>query len=116
MNDTNVPILVTGALGNIGRMVVTDLVNAGRSVRAADMDAAKVSETFGESVEAVRFDFTDPSTWDSAFAGVRLMFLMRPPQLSNIKRDMVPSLAAAKAAGVPPVSYTHLPPPTSDLR
>lgn len=100
MNDTTTPILVTGALGNIGRSVVTDLVNAGRSVRAADIDATKVSEAFGESVEAVRFDFTDPSTWDSAFAGVTLMFLMRPPQLSNIKRDMVPSLEAAKAAGV----------------
>ena len=36
------PILVTGALGNIGREVVAGLVAAGRPVRAADLDPAAV--------------------------------------------------------------------------
>jgi uncharacterized protein YbjT (DUF2867 family) len=48
----------------------------------------------------VRFDFTDASSWPGAFRGVEVMFLMRPPQLSNIGRDMVPALEAARAAGV----------------
>jgi uncharacterized protein YbjT (DUF2867 family) len=94
------PILVTGALGNIGRLVVAGLERRGLSVRAADVNPQALAEAFGSPVEAVRFDFTDPTSWPAAFTGVEVMFLMRPPQLSNIARDMVPALEAAKAAGV----------------
>lgn len=94
------PVLATGSLGNIGSAVVTGLSEAGVPVRAADLRADAVARRFGDgSVTAASLDFTDPSTW-SAFDGVRHMFLMRPPQLSNIARDMVPALEAAKAAGV----------------
>ena len=93
------PILVTGALGNIGNHVIGDLVAAGRPVRAADVDPEALSARF-DGVAATRFDFTDASTWGAAFEDVELLFLMRPPHLSNIARDMVPALEAAKAAGV----------------
>ena len=98
--DAAAPILVTGALGTIGRQVTHGLVATGRAVRAADLDPAAVRASLGDGIEAVGFDFTDPATWQEAFAGVELMFLMRPPQLSNIARDMVPALEAARAAGV----------------
>jgi uncharacterized protein YbjT (DUF2867 family) len=69
------------------------------AVRAADVDPARVSARFLD-VPVVRFDFTDPATWTAAFADVAVMFLMRPPQLANIARDMVPALEAGRAAGV----------------
>ncbi len=94
------PILVTGAVGNIGRQVVTRLLDQGRTVRAADINLDAVRSAFGDRVEAVRFDFTEAATWSAAFEGVEMMFLMRPPQLSNIARDMAPSLEAAKATGI----------------
>jgi len=94
------PILVTGALGNIGRLVVAGLERRGLGVRAADVNPQALAEAFGSRVDSVRFDFTDPASWPAAFTGVAVMFLMRPPQLSNIARDMVPALEAAKAAGV----------------
>ena len=94
------PVLVTGATGNVGRHVVAGLLDAGRPVRAADMDTARVTTVFGDVVEPVRLDFTDPSTWVAAYTGVQVMFLMRPPQLANIARDMAPSLEAATQAGV----------------
>ena len=94
------PILVTGALGTIGRRVVGGLVDRGRVVRAADVDPAALATSFGPEIQSVRFDFTDPSSWAGAFEGVEVMFLMRPPHLANIARDMVPALEAAKAAGV----------------
>lgn len=87
------PILVTGALGNVGGQVLQQLLDAGAEVRAADLDPGRLD------APAVRFDFTDASTW-TAFDGCRVMFLVRPPALSNISRDMVPALEAAKAAGV----------------
>ena len=94
------PVLVTGALGNIGRAVVAELVGNDRTVRAADLHPARVTEAFGDAVQPVRFDFTDPATWRDALDGVELLFLMRPPQLGNVRRDMVPALEAARAAGV----------------
>lgn len=94
------PVLVTGASGNIGRLVVAGLVGRGTDVRAADVNPQALTEACGSQIQSVRFDFTDPASWPATFAGVEVMFLMRPPQLSNIARDMVPALEAAKAAGV----------------
>ena len=98
--DPGSPILVTGASGNIGRAVVAELVRNGRMVRAAELDPSRVTEALGDAVQPVHFDFTDPGSWQDAFDGVQLVFLMRPPQLGNVRRDMVPALEAARAAGV----------------
>ena len=102
------PILVTGALGNVGAEVVNKLVEKGYTVRAADMDMRQLKERFGDSVEAVRFDFSDPKTYPATFRGVQRMFLMRPPHITNIKRDMYPAIDAAKRAGVKHVVFLSL--------
>ncbi|HND46948.1 MAG: SDR family oxidoreductase [Chloroflexota bacterium] len=94
------PILVIGALGNVGTEVVRQILARGGNVRAADMDVNKLRERLGDSVEAVRFDFTDPTTYEATFKGVQKMFYMRPPHITNIQRDMAPSMDAAKRAGV----------------
>ena len=95
MYDTymSTKILVTGATGNIGREVLKQLDDV--PLRAADVDPAAIEA----ATQKVRFDFTDASTWD-AFDDIEVMFLMRPPALSNIARDMVPALQAAQRAGV----------------
>jgi uncharacterized protein YbjT (DUF2867 family) len=98
--DPTMPVLVTGASGTIGSRVVAGLVAAGRPVRAALVDPERSSADLGAAVTPVRFDFTDASTWPATFAGVETLFLVRPPHLSNVDRDMVPALEAAKAAGV----------------
>lgn len=102
------PILVIGALGNVGAEVVNQLLKAGNSVRAVDISEEKVRERFGLDVEAVRFDFTDPKTYDATFKGVEKMFLLRPPHITNIKRDMNPAIDAAKRAGVKQVVFLSL--------
>jgi len=101
-------ILVTGALGNVGTEVVKHLQETGLPFRAADRDVTRLRERFGADVETVTFDFTRKETYGPAFDGVEKMFLMRPPQISNIQRDMVPALAAAKAAGVRQVAFLSL--------
>lgn len=102
------PILVTGALGNVGAEVVKALLAKGFKVRAADKDETKLKERFGESVDAVRFDFSDPGTYGPAFQGVEKMFLMRPPQISNVKRDMFPAIDAARHAGVRQAAFLSI--------
>ncbi len=99
------PILVIGALGNVGTQVVSELLSRAQNVRAADPDPAKLREKFGGSVEAVHFDFSDPTTFAKTFEGVEKIFLMRPPQIGNVKRDMFPALDAAKQAGVKQVVF-----------
>lgn len=100
MSDSEQPVLVTGALGNVGRHVVNNLVAASVAVRAADLVEARIRDELGSAVEPVTFNFTDERTWEQAFSGSSVMFLIRPPQLSNIKRDMVPALEAAARFGV----------------
>lgn len=102
------PILVIGALGNVGAETVKHLQLKGCPVRAADIDPDKVKERFGATVEAIRFDFTDPNTYAATFNGIEKMFLLRPPHISNIKRDMFPAIAAAKQAGVKHVVFLSL--------
>jgi uncharacterized protein YbjT (DUF2867 family) len=94
------PVLVTGATGNVGRQVVRLLLAAGEPVRAAARSRSAVVEAFGDTVEAVALDFTDPGTWDAAYIGVRRMFLLRPPHLARPRTQMVPSLERAGAVGV----------------
>lgn len=101
-------ILVIGALGNVGAEVVKRLVDRGQEVRAADLSTEKIRSRFGDSVEAVRFDFSDQDTFNSAFENVKAMFLMRPPQISAVKRIMYPALNAAEAAGVKHVVFLSL--------
>lgn len=93
-------VLVTGATGNVGSQVVGRLLAAGVPVRAAASSVDSVVARFGDRVEAVALDFTDPATWERAYAGVHQMFLMRPPHLGKPRTEMLPSLEAAKAAGV----------------
>jgi len=102
------PILVIGAPGNVGAEVVKHLLGTGNKVRASAMSVEKIKARFGSSVEAVRFDFTDLTTYEATFQGVEKMFLLRPPHITNIKRDMYPSIDAAKRAGVKHVVFLSL--------
>lgn len=102
------PILVIGALGNVGAEVVRELLNKNVPVRAADMDAEKVKARFGDAVQAVRFDFADANTYADTFNGVEKMFLLRPPQIIDVKRAMFPAIDAAKLAGVRHVVFLSL--------
>ncbi len=102
------PILVTGALGNVGAEIVKRLQAQGSLVRAADLSVEKIRERFSAGVEAVPFDFSKPETFAPAFAGVEAMFLMRPPQISDVQRYIFPALAAARTAGVKHVVFLSL--------
>jgi uncharacterized protein YbjT (DUF2867 family) len=97
-------ILVTGATGNVGSAVLALLVAA----RAPVLAAVRSEDTRVPSgAEVVRFDFHDPATFH-AFQGVERVFLMRPPAMSNARRDLGPAIAAMKAAGVRQVVFLSL--------
>ena len=104
----NHPILVCGALGNVGTQVVKSLLQQGAPVRAAEPSPEAVRHHFGQGLEAVRFDFHRPETFAPALQGVKRMFLMRPPQISQVERLLFPAVDAARAAGVEQVVFLSL--------
>ncbi|MEJ3750196.1 NAD(P)H-binding protein [Actinomycetes bacterium KLBMP 9797] len=71
---TQPSILVTGATGNVGGAVVTQLHAAGVPVRALVRREADLPE----GVRAVRGDLGDPASLDTALEGVDAVFLVWP--------------------------------------
>jgi uncharacterized protein YbjT (DUF2867 family) len=67
-------ILVTGATGNVGRHVVSQLLATGATVRAL----ARNPTGAPQGVEVVRGDLTDPDTMHKALDGVESVFLLWP--------------------------------------
>lgn len=95
-------VLVTGASGNIGRVVAEVLAaTPGVEVRTGHRSPAVPAG-------GVLFDFTDASTWPAAFAGVEAMLLVRPPAVGNVKGDLLPAVTAAREAGVRRVVFLSL--------
>ena len=82
------PILVTGAPGNVGTPLVHELLATSASVRVAAWDVEAARAAFGDRVEIVRFDMTDPATF-GAFEGAERMFLLRPPAIADVKGVVV---------------------------
>ncbi|MET8681119.1 NAD(P)H-binding protein [Streptomyces sp. NPDC004647] len=70
-------ILVTGATGNVGRAVVSQLREAGVPVRALVRDPAKAAD-LPDGVEVVRGDLAEPASLEPALTGVDAVFLVWP--------------------------------------
>src|SRR5215208_2217783 len=101
-------ILISGALGNVGTEVVKILQTQGYQVRAADINPMALRQRFGEGIDATLFDYARPETFAATFQGIKRMFLMRPPQITNVKKYMFPAIDAAKQAGVEHIVFLSL--------
>ena len=99
------PILVTGATGNVGAEIVRQLRETKHPVRVAQRNIQPNSDS---SVECVEFDFTQPSTFAPAFQGVKKVFLMRPPALSQVKTYIYPAIDSAIALGVEQIVFLSI--------
>jgi uncharacterized protein YbjT (DUF2867 family) len=69
-------VLVTGATGNVGSVVVEQLVAAGLDVRAFTRSPEKA--TFGPGVTAVKGELLDVDALRAAMDGVDAVFLLSP--------------------------------------
>ena len=79
-------ILVTGATGNVGRQVVSQLLAADVQVRA--MARSPESADLPRQVEVVRGDLTVPTTLDRCLDGVDAVFLMWQAPPAGVARAM----------------------------
>lgn len=62
-------VLVAGATGQTGQLIVRELLASGYEVRALVRDTTKARQTLGEKVDLVQGDIKDPATLTAAFAG-----------------------------------------------
>lgn len=100
-------ILITGATGTIGKAVINHLLKlvttapvnviaAVRNVEAArnDFPAEDKHLTFRP------FDFLNHATYNNALADIHTLFLLRPPQITDISGVFRPLIERAVALGV----------------
>ncbi|AFM11489.1 NmrA family NAD(P)-binding protein [Turneriella parva] len=96
-------VLITGATGNVGLEVLKALsgikhelqIIAG--VRDQQTGATQLP---GHNIQIARFDFENVNSFGSALQGCDILFLLRPPQISDVKTYFKPLIRECKAAGV----------------
>ena len=95
-------ILVTGATGTVGRIVIEQLVKRGADVRALVRDPSKAS--FPASVNVVQGDLLDVDSLRNALAGVSTLFLLNAVVPDEFTQALI-ALNLARDAGVDRVVY-----------
>ncbi len=96
-------ILITGATGNVGIELIKSLKKLSLSfniiagVRDAAADSSKLKDYI---INTVLFDLTDSSTFDTALHNVDVLFLLRPPQVSEVKKYFIPLINRAVEARI----------------
>jgi NAD(P)H dehydrogenase (quinone) len=105
----NSTLLVTGANGNLGRLVVEDLLARGaRHIVAGTRDTSALQDLADRGVEVRHLDFDDAGSMATAFAGVDRVLLISTVA-PNRAAHQAAAVSAAKAAGVKHIVYTSAP-------
>ncbi len=115
-------ILVTGASGHLGRLVIKHLIDSQTitpsDIVAGSRDPAKLADLQALGVEARRVDFDDQASLETAFAGIDRLLIVSTDELGMPGKRLTQHTAAvnaAKAAGVGRLFYTSMPQPDDSL-
>jgi len=95
-------ILVTGATGNVGSLVVERLAAAGAEVKALVRTPGKV--TFPKGVTEVAGDLTDVASIRTALTSVRTLFLLNAVVADEVTQALI-TLNLARDAGIERIVY-----------
>ena len=110
MSTDSPRVLVTAATGQLGRLVVAELLKALPAGRIAVTvrDPAKAAEWAAAGVRVHRADYADPAGWDAALAGVDRVLLISSSELGQRVAQHRTVIAAARRAGVSLLAYTSV--------
>jgi NAD(P)H dehydrogenase (quinone) len=103
-------IVVTGATGQLGRLVIEELlarVSADQIV-AVVRDAGKATDIAARGVELRIADYDEPETLDGAFIAGDSVLLISGSEVGRRIPQHKAVIAAAKAAGVARLAYTSV--------
>ncbi|PXF28731.1 nucleoside-diphosphate sugar epimerase [Pokkaliibacter plantistimulans] len=112
------PILVTGANGQLGRLVIKalldDLQVPAAQIIATSRSVESLTDLAALGVVTRTADFDDPSSLQAAFSGARRLLLISTDAIDRAGGRLQQhknAVAAAEAAGVSHVVYTSMPKP-----
>ena len=103
-------IAVTGATGQLGRLVISALLDKvpAASVVAAVRSPEKAADLAGKGVIVRAADYANPDTLKAAFEGVDTVLLISSSEVGQRAPQHAAVIAAAKEAGVKTVAYTSI--------
>lgn len=111
-------ILITGAAGQLGRIVLDQVLASGKvapaSVIAASRDPSKLADYAERGVQVRKVDFDDPAALPAAFAGADRILIISTDVLGEPGRRLAQHVAAVEAAasaGAKRILYTSMPQP-----
>ncbi len=97
-------ILITGATGNVGREVISYLFNLNTPnhvfAGVRNVKRAKNQLLDFPHLKYVEFDFENAETFESALNEIDLIFLLRPPHISDIEGVFNPLIDSIKSQGI----------------
>ena len=105
-------ILVTGATGQLGRLVIDNLIARGvdpATIRAAGRNSDKLAEFASRGLQTAVIDFEEPGTLVPAFAGVDALLFVSGSEVGKRMAQHRNAIDAAVAAGVGRIVYTSAP-------
>jgi NAD(P)H dehydrogenase (quinone) len=103
-------IVVTGATGKLGHLVVEGLLQKvpAREIAAAVRTPDKAKDLAARGVDVRRADYSRPETLDAALAGAEKVLLVSSSEVGQRLPQHLAVIAAAKKAGVKLLAYTSL--------
>jgi uncharacterized protein YbjT (DUF2867 family) len=75
--------VITGATGNTGKVVATQLLAAGEKVVAVGRSEERLQPLAKQGAEPLTADITDQATLSRAFSRARAVYLMIPPDIAS---------------------------------
>ncbi len=115
-------ILVTGAAGQLGQLVVHHLIEsykvAPANIIAATRSPEKLSSLAAKGVVTRKADFDDAAGLEAAFAGVDRLLIISTDALDTPGKRLIQhkaAVAAAVKAKVKHITYTSMPAPDNSL-
>jgi NAD(P)H dehydrogenase (quinone) len=115
-------LLVTGATGKLGRLVLDELLASGNvapsDIIATSRDAAKLADYAAKGVQTRAADFDDAASLDAAFNGAARILIISTDALDEPGkrlRQHLAAVAAAKKAGAKHILYTSMPNPETSV-
>lgn len=109
-------ILVTGATGQLGRLVVDSLIDRGTdpaTIVAGARDTAKAGALAARGIRVVPLDYDDPATVVAALDGIDSVLLISGSEVGKRVAQHRAVIDAAVEAGVAKLVYTSAPKATT---
>ncbi|PSL44264.1 uncharacterized protein YbjT (DUF2867 family) [Chitinophaga niastensis] len=98
-------ILVTGATGTIGKILVKNLEARQASFVVGSRNVEQAKDKLGLADNIVQFSFDDPATFENATAGVDSVFLLGPPMVPDLNVLLTPFLEYLPSKGIRRIVY-----------